>query len=52
MILIILDNYIIVDQLVLSDDNDDSFIREVYLNPKIVQVPSTPKEIILTRYKF
>ena len=31
---------------------DDSYIREVCANPEIVQLPSAPKEIRLTRYKF
>ena len=52
MILIILDNYIIVDELILSNIYDDSYIREVCANPEIVQLPSTPKEIRLARYKF
>ena len=43
MILIILDNYIIVDELYLGCD---SYIREICANPEIVQLPSTPKEII------
>jgi hypothetical protein len=45
MILIILDNYIIVDTLDIN--LSDSYIREVCANPEIVQLPSTPKEIIL-----
>jgi hypothetical protein len=49
MILFILDNYIIVDELVVSAD---SYVREVCANPEIVQLPSTPKEIRLTRLEF
>mgnify|MGYP007060591444 CR=1 FL=1 len=53
MILIILDNYIIVDELTLGhSDGYDSYIREVCANPEIVQLPSTPKEIILERLRF
>ena len=46
MILIILDNYIIVDELAIGHGLN-SYIREVCANPEIVQLPSTPKEIIL-----
>jgi hypothetical protein len=49
MILIILDNYIIVDRL--SIDND-SYTREVCANPEIVQFPSTPKEIRIGHLNF
>ena len=55
MILIILDNYIIVDELKLYfwDYNiRDSYIREVCANPEIVQLPSTPKEIRLVYLIF
>ena len=53
MILIILDNYIIVDQLTLDWNYDaDSYIREVCANPEIVQLPSTPKEIRLSYLEF
>jgi hypothetical protein len=53
MILIILDNYILVDEFALGYYySPDSFIREVCANPKIVQFPSTPKEIRLARLKF
>ena len=56
MILIILDNYIIVDKLtlgLLSNYNDrNSYIREVCANPEIVQLPSTPKGIRLGRLEF
>jgi hypothetical protein len=50
MILIILDNYIIVDKLNLH--LLDSYIREVCANPEIVQMPSTPKEIRLPHLNF
>ena len=50
MILIILDNYIIVDELTLYVP--DSYIREVCANPEIVQLPSTPKEIRLGCLEF
>jgi hypothetical protein len=55
MILIILDNYIIVDELKLYfwDYNiRDSYIREVCANPEILQLPLTPKEIILGDLEF
>ena len=54
MILIILDNYIIVDQLCISDNTGcgDLYIREVCANPEIVQLPSTPKEIRLEYLEF
>jgi hypothetical protein len=53
MILIILDNYIIVDVLNLCDPySSDSIIREISANPEIIQLPSTPKEIRLTLFKF
>ena len=53
MILIILDNYIIVDVLTLGHHySPDTYIREVCANPKIVQLPSTPKEIRLQRLNF
>ena len=52
MILIILDNYIIVDGLSIDNGYDDSYIREVCANPEIIQLPSTPKEIRLTRLNF
>jgi hypothetical protein len=51
MILIILDNYIIVDELDLGHLYD-SYIREICANPEIVQLPSTPKEIILACLEF
>jgi hypothetical protein len=50
MILIILDNYIIVDQLKIG--GRDSYIREVCANPEIVQLPSTLKKIRLTTLYF
>jgi hypothetical protein len=49
MILIILDNYIIVDELHL---HSDSYIREICANPEIVQLPSIPKEIRLAYLNF
>jgi hypothetical protein len=52
MILIILDNYIIVDELAIGNGYDDSYIREVCANPEIVQLPSTPKEIRLALLEF
>ena len=54
MILIISDNYIIVDELIINQNqyNRDSYIREVCANPKIVPLPSTPKEIRLERLKL
>ena len=53
MILIILNNYIIVDELTLSRHYDRcSYIREVCANPEIVQLPSIPKEIRLACLKF
>ena len=53
MILIILDNYIIVDELTLGHSySPDSYIREVCANPEIVQLPSTPKEIKLHLLEF
>ena len=54
MILIILDNYIIVDELIISQNQygPDSYIREVCANPEIVQLPSTPKEVRLARLRF
>jgi hypothetical protein len=53
MILIILDNYIIVDELSLGNSwSGDSYIREVCANPETVQLPSTPKEIRLGCLKF
>jgi hypothetical protein len=54
MILIILDNYIIVDELTLGQSQyiPDSYIREVCANPEIVQLPSTPKEVRLARLRF
>jgi hypothetical protein len=54
MILIILDNYIIVDELGLGSYNclRDLYIREVCANPEIVQLPSTQKEIRLGVLKF
>ena len=50
MILIILDNYIIVDSLTLRCP--DSYIREVCANPEIVQLPQTSKEIRLAYLEF
>jgi hypothetical protein len=57
IILIILDNYIIVDELALIyleffRGYDDSYIREVCVNPEIVQLPSTPKKIRLRYLEF
>jgi hypothetical protein len=52
IILIILDNYIIVDELVLGDFYADPFIREICANPEIRQLPSTPKEIWLNHLVF
>ena len=51
MILIILDNYIIVDELLLNHV-PDSYIREVCANPEIVQLPSTLKKIRLSCLEF
>jgi hypothetical protein len=51
-VLIILDNYIIVDKLTLGDFGRDSYIREVCANPEIVQCPLTPKEIRLELLEF
>jgi hypothetical protein len=50
MILIILDNYIVVDELAL--EIDETCIREVWANPRILQLPLTPKEIILKHLYF
>ena len=53
MTLIILDNYIIVDELTLGYPHDpDSYIREVCANPEIIQLPLTPKEIRLNSFEF
>jgi hypothetical protein len=53
MILIILDNYIIVDELTIGTTyNPDSYLREAFFNREIVQLPSTPKEIRLSHLKF
>ena len=53
MILIILDNYILIDNLSIDFSiHDDSYIREVCANPEIVQLPSTPKEIRLASLRF
>ena len=54
MTLIILDNYIIVDELDLGQCRYgiDAYIREVCANPEIVQLPSTPKGIRLGRLEF
>jgi len=53
MILTILDNYIIVDELLLGYSYVlDSYIREVCANPEIVQLPSTPKKIRLGLLQF
>ena len=51
MILIILDNYIIVDELALGHYGLDSYL-EVCANPEIVQLPSIPKEIRLSYLLF
>jgi hypothetical protein len=53
MILIILDNFMIVDELTLGHLYGlDSYISEVCANPEIVQLPSVPKEIRLACLKF
>ena len=54
MILIILDNYIIVDHLTLGQSQyvSDSYIREVCANPEVVQLPLTPKEVKLARLRL
>jgi hypothetical protein len=53
MILIILDNYIIVDELALGYSyRPDTYIREICANPEIVQLPSIPKEIKLNLLEF
>ena len=42
MILIILDNYIVVDELEINTRGDpNSYMREVCANPEIVQLPLT-----------